>query len=126
MVFMIAVLMLVMLLTMKFEFKTLPNTKDVLQKELDSLGKMNRGEINSLIVFSVCFILSFARPLFQNSLPTLTPTRVFFIGALISFLLPGSGCSLFQFRFHFCSIWIILNVNRDFTVSKPRFFPGVS
>lgn len=91
MVIIIAVPMLAMLLTMKFEFKTLPNTKEVLQKELDSLGKMNRGEVNSLIVFSVCFILSFARPLFQNSLPTLTPTRVFFIGALISFLLPGTG-----------------------------------
>ncbi len=89
-VFFVAAPMLLLLLTTKFEYKDLPGTKEVLQAELSKLGKMNRGEITSLVLFLSAFILSLARPLFQEALPTLTANYIFLIAALLTFVLPGS------------------------------------
>lgn len=84
----IAAPMLFILLTNKLEYKTLPGTKETLQMELKKLGKMNRGEIFSAILFVAAFGLSLARPLFQAILPTLTANYIFLIAALLCFIIP--------------------------------------
>lgn len=85
----VSVPMIILLLTNKIEFKELPGTRDALQAELDKMGKMNRGEILSAVLFVAAFVLSLARPLFQNLLPTLTANYIFMIAALLCFLLPA-------------------------------------
>lgn len=85
----VSVPMVILLLTNKVEFKELPGTREALRAELDKMGKMNRGEKISAILFVASFGLSLARPLFQNLLPTLTANYIFLIGALLCFVLPA-------------------------------------
>ena len=85
----VSVPMIAVLLTNKLEVKELPGTRAALQAELQAMGKMNRGETISSVLFIGAFILSLARPLFQNLLPTLTANYIFLFAALLCFVLPG-------------------------------------
>lgn len=91
MVILVATPMLLILLMNKLEYKSLPGTKETLQAELAKLGKMNRGEIVSAVLFVVAFVLSLARPIFQGLLPTLTANYIFLIAALLCFVIPGGA-----------------------------------
>jgi sodium-dependent dicarboxylate transporter 2/3/5 len=90
-VVLVAAPMLLILLTNKMEYKSLPGTKETLKIELAKLGKMNRGEIASATLFVAAFVLSLARPMFQKFLPTLTANYIFLIAALLCFVIPGSA-----------------------------------
>lgn len=87
----VSVPMIILLLTNKIEFKTLPGTREALQAELQAMGKMNRGEKISATLFIAAFVLSLARPLFQTLLPTFTANYIFLLAALLCFVLPGEG-----------------------------------
>lgn len=87
----VSVPMIILLLTNKLEVKELPGTREALRAELDAMGKMNRGEKISAILFIGSFVLSLARPLFQNLLPTFTANYIFLLAALLCFVLPGEG-----------------------------------
>lgn len=86
----VAAPMLFMILkTTHIEYKSLPGTKEIFQKELDKLGPMKRSELIGALLFFVSFGLSMARPLFSSLLPTFTPNYIFMLGALLTFVIPG-------------------------------------
>lgn len=78
--------------------KTLDNTKDVLQKEMEELGPMSRGEKNTLFVFVVVALFwifraskdfgAFVLPGLDVIFPGIDDCTIAIFGALLLFLLP--------------------------------------
>lgn len=81
---------LIYITRMKSDANTLPGAKEYFEKKLHDLGKMTRDEKLAATVFVVPVVLAFARPLFQDALPSFTSSYAFIVCALFVFLLPGS------------------------------------
>ncbi len=89
-IILLAGITMVYLLIIKKEGKLLPGNKAHFNKELNSLGKISRSEIYSLILFSAAVVLSFTRPFYQELLPGLTPPFVFLIIGVLAFIIKGN------------------------------------
>ena len=83
----VMLLNLAVLLSIKLPVQQLANTKEYFQGLYRDLGPMRRGEVLSLGLFATAIVLSFARPLFADLLPSLRPAYIFFIGGLLTFVL---------------------------------------
>lgn len=80
--------------------KVLENTKDALQKEIESLGPMSRGEKNTLFVFvlvAFCWIFratkdfgAFTIPGLDMIFPGIDDSTIAILGAILLFMLPVS------------------------------------
>ncbi len=80
--------------------KTLDNTKEALQHEIDSMGKMSRGEINTLIVFVIVALAwifraskdigGFVIPGLDVFFPGIEDATIAILGAIALFMLPVS------------------------------------
>lgn len=90
---------LVYLLGIKKESKMLPGTKEHYAGQLSAIGKISQGEIYALVLFSAAVIISFARPLYKDVLPGLTPPYVFLIiGVLAFFIRTGNKKQLIDWK----------------------------
>ncbi|MBN2884054.1 MAG: anion permease [Clostridia bacterium] len=90
---------LVYLLGIKKESKMLPGTKEHYTGQLSAIGKISQGEIYALVLFSAAVIISFARPLYKDVLPGLTPPYVFLIiGVLAFFIRTGNKKQLIDWK----------------------------
>jgi sodium-dependent dicarboxylate transporter 2/3/5 len=78
---------LVYLLFIKKESKLLPGTKEHYAGQLAAIGKISQGEIFALVLFLSAVIISFARPLYKDVLPGLTPPYVFLIIGVLAFFI---------------------------------------
>lgn len=95
----VSVPLLLILLTMKLEFKEIPGTKEALQKEYHDLGPMNQGEIWSVFLFVLAMCLAFFRPLFADFLPTVKPEYAFLLVSLVCFLIPVGNEKLVTWQY---------------------------
>lgn len=95
----VSVPLLVILLTMKLEFKEIPGTKEALREEYNGLGPMNKGEIWSVSLFVIALCLAFFRPLFAEALPTVKPEYAFLLISLICFLIPVGDEKLITWKY---------------------------
>ena len=93
----------VMLVFMRFAFlrglETIPGTKDFFQKEMRALGPMKVEERWALLLFAVAAGLAFARPMYVDVLPGLTPAFAFIIMAVLSFGIRSKGEPLITWEF---------------------------
>lgn len=85
---------LIMLLLMKQEMKDLPGSREFYKKEASKIGKISRGEIISLILFTAAVLMSFARPLYAELLPGFTPPYAFLFAGLIAFFIKSKKGSM--------------------------------
>ncbi len=83
----VMLLNLAVLLAIKLPVQQLANTKEYFQGLYKELGPMKRGEMLSLGLFVAAIVLSFARPLFAELLPSMRPAYIFFISGLLTFVL---------------------------------------
>ncbi len=80
--------------------KTLQNTRAALQKEIESLGPMSRGEKNTLFVFvlvALCWVFratkdfgAFTLPGLDMLFPGIDDSTIAIVGAILLFLIPVS------------------------------------
>ena len=68
--------------------KELPGGGELIRDALEKLGKMNRGERLTSIVFAVVVVLWVSRPLYASAVPGISDTGIGMAGALLLFLLP--------------------------------------
>lgn len=83
----VCLLNLVFLLLLPLSVKELGDTRDYFEMLYNDLGPMKRGEVIGLLLFAGATILAFARPLFADLLPGMRPAYLFFVGALLTFVL---------------------------------------
>lgn len=75
---------------MKTDADILPGAKEYFVEKLKERGAMTKDEKVAAVLFVVPVVLAFARPLYQDLVPSLTSSYVFIVCALFAFLLPGS------------------------------------
>ena len=84
-------IVLVMFVFMRFamrpEVATLPGSRDFIRKEIGALGPMKTEEKWGLALFVVAAGLAFARPLYAELVPGLTPAFAFVAMAVASFVI---------------------------------------
>lgn len=61
---------------------------EIIQKELDALGRMNRGEFNTLVVFSIAILLWVTKEAWGDLFPTIGDHTIGAIACALLFLAP--------------------------------------
>ena len=79
------------LLSIRTERTHLNGSRVFFYEEYQKLGKMNRSEVISLMLFALSVLLAFARPLYEGILPGIKPYFVFLILGVLAFFLPGEN-----------------------------------
>jgi len=83
------VISLYMMYIMKYDVKEFAGSKEHYRNELTSMGRWSLGEKISLWGFVIGLLLVFFQPVYRNLLPyRIEPTSVFFVIAIIMFLIP--------------------------------------
>lgn len=81
------------------ELAAMPGSRLYFGRELNGLGAMKTEERWGLLLLSVAALLAFARPLYAEALPGLTPAFAFLLMALLSFVIRRKGEPLMRWPF---------------------------
>lgn len=90
-----SIVLLVYMLLMPLETKSLDGTKDYFTASYKALGDMKREEKISAAMFVLALVASFARPLYADRLPDLSPSYIFLILGALNFIIMAQDKSLF-------------------------------
>jgi len=89
MLLIVSIVILIYLMSFKFEMKELPGSKEFFNEKYKAMKKMSTGEKWSLILFIIAVILAFSRPFYDNFIELLKPSYVFLIAGILTFIVPG-------------------------------------
>ena len=89
------IVLLVYMLLMPLETKRLEGTKEYFAQSYKELGPMKRDEKISAAMFIIALAASFARPLYADILPGLSPSYIFLILGSLNFVITTKEKELF-------------------------------
>ncbi len=81
---------LLYLLLIPIDIKHFPGSHAFFLEEYKKMGKADKSQKLSLILFILAVVLSFARPLYQTYLPELKPSYIFLLAGVLTFFLRGN------------------------------------